>query len=194
MWFKIIFTSLASILGIIAFLPYLRDTLLKKTKPHVFTWLIWSITQSTAIAGIWYGGGGIGAIALTIGTILVITIFFLSFRQGEKNITQSDTVVLLLALLAIAVWWFLKSPLLSILMVTAIDVSGFIPTFRKSFNNPQSETLSTWLMFATSNICAIIALESYNLLTITYVTALAIAESVLVIFLLIRRKTISAKK
>ncbi len=49
---KIISTIIATIIGVIAFFPYLKDIFSLKTKPHVYTWLIWVITQGTAVLGI----------------------------------------------------------------------------------------------------------------------------------------------
>jgi hypothetical protein len=59
----------------------------------------------------------------------------------------------------------LDKPILSITMVTAIDVLGYIPTFRKSYIEPWSETQIIWFLFTISNILAILSLSQYNLLT-----------------------------
>jgi len=173
---KLILTIIATLIGVIAFFPYLRDTFSLKTKPHAYTWLVWAITQSTAVFGIWYGGGGWGALNLTIGTLFVIAVFLFSLKFGTKNITKSDTSILIAALLAIVVWWQLKQPLISILMVSVIDVIGYVPSFRKSYQEPWSETLISWILFSASNLFAILALKEYNLLTVTYLAAITSAN------------------
>ena len=187
---KVIFSITSVIIGLLAFFPYLKSVISKKTKPHSFTWLIWGITQGTATVGLWIGGGGIGAISLTMGTFLVFVIFFVSLKNGEKNITKSDTIVLIAALSAIAVWWFLDNPILAVLLVSIIDVSGYIPTFRKSYNNPWTENALSWGVFTLSNVFAILALANYNFLTLSYIIAISLANIILLIFLLIRRKQI----
>ena len=185
--YKIISIILATIIGTASFVPYLKDIFKKKTKPHLYTWLVWSITQGTAVAGIIYGGGGIGAIELIIGTILVFLVFLFSLKYGSKNITKADTFVLFAALLAILVWWKLKNPLTAIFIVSLIDLLGCIPSFRKTFIEPWSETVLTWFGFALSNCFAILALHEYNFLTLTYITSLTIANLGLGILCLIRR-------
>ncbi|MDD4662049.1 MAG: hypothetical protein PHG24_02085 [Candidatus Pacebacteria bacterium] len=185
---KIIFSILASIVGVVAFLPYLKDVFSSKTKPHIYTWLIWIITQGTAVAGMIYGGADWGSLSLAIGLIFVTFVFLLSFKYGTKDITKSDTVILIFALLAIIVWWQLKNPILSVLMVSIIDVFGFIPSFRKTFNDPWSETLSSWGLFATSNILALLAMSEYNFLTIFYVSVISIGNILVFLIALIRRK------
>ena len=185
---KKIFSIISVILGLIAFFPYLKSVVSRKTRPHSFTWLIWGITQGTAIFGLWIGGGGVGALSLTIGTLLVWVIFFMSLKNDENNITKSDIVILIAALMAIAIWWFLNNPVLAILLVSIIDVLGFIPTFRKSYNKPYTEDTLSWGLFTITNVFAILALANYNLLTLSYIISISSAQIVLLIFLLIRRK------
>ena len=75
---KTLYAALAILIGVGAFLPYLWDIFKLKTKPHAYTWFIWLITQGTAVAGLWYGNGGLGAVALTIGVFFVFVIFLFS--------------------------------------------------------------------------------------------------------------------
>lgn len=187
---KIILTIIATIIGVAAFFPYLRDIFSLKTTPHAYTWLIWAITQGTAVFGIWYGGGGWGALNLTVGTLFVIAVFLFSLKYGTKNITKSDTAILIVALSAIVVWWQLDKPLISVIMVSAIDVIGYVPSFRKSYQEPWSETLISWILFSVSSIFAISALKEYNLLTVTYLVATTSAHIALFLLCFFRRQII----
>ena len=81
---KFIFAILSTIILVIGFIPYFRDVFLKKSKPHLFTWLIWLMTQGTATAASLYGGGKWGAAGFIIGTVLVAGMFLLSFKYGTK--------------------------------------------------------------------------------------------------------------
>jgi len=184
---KIILSIVSAIIMLIAYLPYFRDIILHKTKPHSYTWLIWILTQGTALAGMWYGGGNWGLLSMLTGTILVCVVFAFSFKYGTKNITREDTIILIAALCAILIWWQLDKPILSIIMFTAIDVLGYIPTFRKSYIEPWSETLITWFLFTVSNILAILSLSRYNLLTTTYLLAITVANIALFLLCYFRR-------
>jgi hypothetical protein len=187
---KIIFTVIASVCGIMGFLPYLRNSLFGKTRPHAFTWLIWMITNGVAVTGLWVGGGGIGAIPATISVVFVTLVFLVSLRFGKKDIKPSDTIVLIAALSTIFIWWLLKNPVLAVLLVSFIDVIGYIPTFRKSFKEPWTETMSSWALFALASIFAILALEEYNLLTVSYLASISFVNTVLLVFLFLRRRNI----
>lgn len=189
--FKIIFAVLAVLVNTYAFYPYLRDIFSKQTKPHTYTWLIWTITQGTAVAGLWYGHGNLGSIELAIGTFFVFFIFLLSLFRGTKNITYSDTIILIISLLAVFVWWKLNNPILAVFMVTGIDIFGTIPTIRKSWIDPHSETMISWGLFSLANFLSILALGSYNLLTVTYLSAITILDLIVFMVCFYRRKKIN---
>lgn len=186
---KIVLSIIATIIGTIAFFPYLKEIFNKKTKPHAYTWLIWSLTQGTGVYGILHGGGSWGALNLLVGTLFVIIVFLVSIKYGTKNITRGDTVVLILALLATAVWWQLKQPVISIIMVSVIDFIGYIPSFRKTYADPSSESTLAWAGFTISNVFALFALSQYNLLTVTYILMLAIANFILMMITILRKRS-----
>ncbi|NCU28138.1 MAG: hypothetical protein EOM85_00475 [Candidatus Moranbacteria bacterium] len=176
---KIILSILATIIGVISFFPYLRDVFKLKTKPHLYTWLIWSITQGTAVLGILYGGGGWGVLSLLAGTLLVILVLILSLKYGSKDITLSDKIILMVAIASIIIWWKFNQPVFSIIMVSLIDFIGYIPSFRKTYKDPWSETSITWLFFSLSNILAILSIEKHSILTTCYLMVITIANLIL---------------
>lgn len=185
--FKVLCASFAIVFAIVGFFPYFRDIFKRKTTPHLYTWLIWGITQSIAAAASWDGGGKFGAVCLVVETILVVLIFCLTFKYGTKHITRGDTIVLILALMAIAVWWHMSNHLVSVLMATSIDTMGYIPTIRKAFAEPWSETLSFWSFMALANAFIIASSAEYNALTVTYAAVLSIANITVVTVCIIRR-------
>lgn len=192
--YKLIIAIIAASLVVIAYIPYFKDIFARKTKPHLFTWLIWGITQGTAIAALLHGGGKFGSISLIVGAILVFVVFLLSFKYGTKDITTSDRFILISSLLAIVVWWKLDNPLAAVLMISAIDGMGYIPTVRKSFKDPWSETLSFWGIMTIICFLTIFANAEYNLLTVTYLLVLFIANLSVFLLCFFRRRTITQLK
>jgi len=75
--------------------------------------------------------------------------------------------------------------------VTAIDGIGYIPTYRKSYVDPWSETLAFWVLMALVGVFAILANAEYNLLTVTYLTVLTVLNIGLFALCAIRRKRVS---
>jgi hypothetical protein len=190
--FKLFFSSLASLLLIIGYLPYFRDIFKKKTRPHLFTWLIWTITQGTSAGLLMWGGGKWSSLGLVIGSFLVFSIFLLSFKYGTRDISLSDKIFLFLSLSALIVWWLLDSPLISVIMVSAIDGLAYFPTFRKTFKDPRSETIFFWIIMALVDILLLLANAQYNVLTLTYLSTLAIANIAVVLICVIRKNKLKS--
>ncbi len=180
----------AVIIGNASFLPYLIGILKRETQPHAYTWLIWAITQGTAAAGLFYGGGGLVSYGLLLSSVLVFLIFLLSLKYGTKNIRKSDAIVLIAALAAIMVWWQLDNPVLAVVMVSAIDGIGYVPTYRKLLQQPWSENITSWVGFLVSYLLALASLLEYNALTVTYLITIFIASALLVVLALVGRMRI----
>lgn len=174
-----------------AYFPYLRGVIKGEAHPHMFTWLIWGLTEGSAATLAWIGGAGLGALPMTVATCLVLTVFCFSLRGGKKNVTKSDIGILMAALLAICIWFFMDNPAVAIVMLASIDVCGYIPTFRKSYRRPWREVALSWGAFVVADTFALMALEAYNLLTMTYIGAILFANFSLLVFLLIRRRYIT---
>lgn len=185
---KLIFAIISAVIQATGYLFYFRDIVTKKSNPHAYSWLIWAITQTTAALGVFYGNGGWGGTYLVLNTLFVAAIFFLSLKFGTKNITRSDTVVLITALMAIFVWWQLHQPVISILMVTGIDTLGSVPSIRKSFVEPWSETLIFWLLVTIAGILGVLAIKEYNFMSTFYIVISVVApDSAILLICFIRR-------
>ncbi len=179
----------AGITAIVCFIPYLRDIFKEKTTPHSYSWLIWSILQTVGVIAIIVNKGGyFGASGIAIGAIFCLTIFFLSLKYGTRNITRFDTFSFIAALIAILIWIFTKSALYSVILISIIDFVGFAPTIRKGYQEPMSETSSTYLIAAISNIFALLALSTYSIPTSLYLFSLVFSNGLFVIILLYRRR------
>ncbi|NTV44698.1 MAG: hypothetical protein HGA67_03310 [Candidatus Yonathbacteria bacterium] len=186
--FNIAYSILSMACVVAGSVPYVRDTLKGKTRPHAYSWFVWFLTMGIATVGAWYGEGGWGAVSMIVFTVIVGLNFILSLRFGTRDITRGDTVTLAAALLAIAFWFVLDSPLWSVLLATAIDLIGYIPTIRKTWRDPSSETPSTWLFSVIGDMFALLALSAYNVLTVTYLAAIIMVNSIVFLVVVARRK------
>ncbi|MBI3573487.1 hypothetical protein HY090_00360 [Candidatus Kaiserbacteria bacterium] len=191
--FKLIAAAIAPIFSMLAYVPYITGIFKGTVRPHVYSWLIWTLSTGTATAGLWYGGGGWAAVSATIGVVFTFLFFLLSFKYGTKNITTSDTFFLLFALAAIGVWWQLHQPLLAIILVSLIDLSAYAPTYRKSWEEPWSETMLPWVLWAVQGCLLIIALKNYNPLTLTFILSTTVLANFLLIAILFFRRRIIPK-
>ncbi|HYC34773.1 MAG TPA: hypothetical protein VEC13_03515 [Candidatus Paceibacterota bacterium] len=185
---KTIFSAVAIILTFLAYIPYIRDTLMGKTTPHAYTWFTFGTATAVIFALQLSAGAGAGAWITLVISLTVFFIFALSLKRGEKNITLLDTTFFISALIALGLWIFAKQPMWSAVLLAVTNALGFAPTIRKSWNNPFSETLSTYVINTTRHFVSLFALASYNVITYIYPLSATIITGGFVITLLIRRK------
>lgn len=192
--YKVVISVVAVALSFVGYGIYIRDILRRKTVPHAFTFLIWSIASSVTWALQVYGGAGVGAWITLVVSVICIIIFLLSLKYGEKKITKLDIIFLIVALLALALWIFAKQPVWSMILLVATDVLGFGPTIRKSWNKPFQENLFTWELTAFRHGLGIIALEKFNILTMLYPVTWVVVNGLFSVFLIVRRKQIGKQQ
>ncbi|MDP2934141.1 MAG: hypothetical protein Q8N81_08555, partial [bacterium] len=150
----------------------------------------WAMLQIIAAAAMWSGGAGVAIASSVIGVLLCSFIFILSFKRGTKNITKFDTICLFGALITFAVYLLFNNPLLSIIFATLTDAIGFLPTFRKAYQEPYTETASTHLLSGVSGVFAIAAIASFTLTTSLYLFAVIIMDTLCGLLVLVRRRLI----
>ncbi len=165
---KLLAAISATVIGVGFTLPYIYYTIRGSVQPHVYTWIIWTITQGIAAAGVYYGNGGWTAYGMGIGTCMLGLVALLSLRHGTKHITRADTTLFCGALVGLCVWIFTEHKLAAVLLATGIDLLGYIPTIRKTWAHPESESLIMWCMYIVSTFLALGGLLEYNLLTMSY--------------------------
>jgi hypothetical protein len=191
MQIKAIISLVAILLIFIGYAPYIRDILNGKTRPHIFSWFIWGITTGIAYALQVSAGAGVGSWVTLCITLVLISVFFLGLKNGNRDIRKIDIVFLVLSLLAIPIWLIVKQPVISIILLATIEMLGFVPTIRKSWDDPYSETLSLYTITTFRHGLAIFALEKLNFITVLYPIIWVIANALFAIILIIRRKKLA---
>ncbi len=178
----------AGIIMCLSAIPYIIDILRKQTKPHAFSWLVWTLLMSTAFAAQFVSGAGPGAWVTLVNAMLVLVIFLLSLRFGERQFDHFDWLCLAGALLAMGLWWLTSNPTAAVILVTVTDAVGFIPTFRKGFRKPFEETLSLYAFGAVGLALSLFALDAYSLTTWLYPASLVVTNSCFILLVLAQRK------
>jgi hypothetical protein len=191
---KTFISTFAILLTFVGYIPYLRDTLKGKTKPHVFSWFIWGFVTLIAFGLQVAGNAGVGAWVTLAAVIISFVVFGLGLRNGDKNIAKVDVLFLAAALIATGIWLVAKQPLISVVLISSIEMLGFAPTVRKSWNEPFSETLFTYQLNAFRHGLSIAALESYNVLTCLYPITWALANGLFAVMLVVRRKQLTNQR
>lgn len=122
---------------------YIRDTLAGRTKPNRVSWLMWSLAPLIGT------GAALSAQAdwwVTIRTFLAgflpLLVFIASFINSKSywKLTLFDIACGACSVLALIVWLLINSPELAILLAVIGDGFAILPTIKKAWKFPETET------------------------------------------------------
>lgn len=185
---KSLLSLLAIALTLIGFYPYIRSILNGHTQPHVFSWVIWSLTTTLVFFGQLAAHAGVGAWPTGVAGVLSMGICILAYRKkGDLHISKIDWLFLGIALSTIPLWAITSDPLWTVVTLTAADIVGFLPTIRKSYHSPFNENMTMYALLFLSNIVAILALESISVTTVIFPMAMSVAIGIFIPLVMIRR-------
>lgn len=174
----------------LTYAPYIWTMIRGKNKPHVFTWIIWTLVMAIGAAGQFAGNAGPGAWASAFTAVSCFAIAILSFKYGDREITRYDTMIFIGALSAIPLWIITKNPLSAIIIVTIIDAVAYIPTFRKSWHRPHEEMTESYVVSNIKHTFSFFAMQSYTWTTLLYPVSLFIMNAALSAMIYQRRQAL----
>lgn len=177
----------AALLAIAGNIPYLIDIFKGRVEPHAYTWFVWTIVSGVVFFGQVAKGAGIGALPTAASEIFTLIIFLFSLKFGFKHITRTDTVFLVVALCGLIPWALTNDPTLSVITVVTIDVIAFIPTLRKTWQHPSTETPLLYGTNVVRHILALFSLQAYNVATVLHSLAMILTNSAMVALIMRRR-------
>lgn len=190
--YKEISGIIAAALSIAAYAPYIWNIIKGKNRPHVFSWLIWTIaTLMVGLATLSRGGAGGAWVMIFTSGLCIITLALSYLKSGDVTIYKSDWVFLTMALVAMPIWYFTKEPLYAVLIMTFIDLMAYLPTLRKISDNPFSEDMTMYFITIVRNIFIIIATENYNYTTLSFHLITGFATFATLIYTLSKRSKLA---
>lgn len=186
--YRLWLVAISTLIGFHNYAYYIKNTLTGIFKPHLFSWLVWTILALTNFAAQWTKDAGPGMfqsafMGLGVGVIAVISIF-----KGDKNYTRSDWTALTFSLSAIPLWIITKNPLWSVLFVSLIDLVATIPTIRKGWIRPHQESARAFGVAGFNCGLGFLAISNLTLTTGLYQGMLAALNLSIAAMLILRKR------
>lgn len=165
----------AAILSIIAFLPYILDILRRRTKPQRATWAVWAVLATVSATAQFASGNSqaIGFAFIQAGAATLIAALALAYG-AKRKFTKLDLLTLAGVAFGMMLWYASDVPAYALAMLVGLGFLGAIPTFVKTFAEPESETLSTWILLLASSVLAVFAVSWTDPIMLVYPAYLAI--------------------
>ena len=165
---KHILLTISFLVTISSAIPYIRDILKGTTRPNIVSWLTWTLLTSVATVAEFVAGEYRTAIFTSAAVIETLTIVILGLKFGYAKWSRFDTVCQVGALSGFLLWYLFDSPAAAVIASVSIDFIGALPTVRHSWLAPGEETWLAYAMAGIGGLLAILALETYNVTSLTY--------------------------
>jgi hypothetical protein len=188
MEYKNILGLLSGAMALLAYWVYLKDVFANKTKPHMFSWLIWGLLATTAYFGQVSGKAGAGEWVTGLTALGCLLIFVVAIFKGEKNIKNVDKLLLGVSILSIALLVLAKDKRVSTTLAVVALVIGSFLTAKKAYYKPNEETAKTFALNSIKFVPSIFALSTYSYLTVVYPVSALITNAAIVLVIVGRRK------
>ena len=155
---QLIFGIASGVLSVFAFLPYILDTIARRTEPQRASWLIWAVLGSIAFmsqvfegatSSLWFAG-------VQVASTIIILVLSIWVGTG-KFLGKSDYMILVAASIGLLLWYFTDNAAYALAITISISLLGGMATIVKAYRDPESETLITWIVSLVASVCAILS-------------------------------------
>lgn len=149
-----------------AMFAYLRDTWRGTTQPNRATWFMWALAPLSASA-IALGSGADPWITAPVfaSGFWPLVVFIVSFRakEGYWHLTLLDWFCGALSLFAFVLWFITMSSGFAIILAIVSDLLATVPTLRKLWKYPETETKITFVLTSASFVLSAFAIREWNI-------------------------------
>lgn len=165
---KTIFLIISVILPLIAPIIYTKAILKGDAKPHRTTRFVLLLITCLATASLLAQHDKIAVWLAGVSFLQAILIFILSIKYGMGGWAKTDILCLIIALVGIFAWQTTQQPLLALYFAILADFTGVIPTIIKTYQRPETEIWSYFIIDVFAGIFNILALKTYAVSDFSY--------------------------
>ncbi len=180
---------IGSLIQFISGLAYLRETLLGLNKPNRVTWLLWAIAPLIASAAALTDGVGWLVLPVFLTGFNPTMIFLASFwnKKAYWKHTKVDYSFGIVSALALILWAITKEPNIAILFAIIADFLAAIPTYKKSWTHPESETGYSYMLVGIGVTSVLLATDSFSFSVVAFPIFL-IVQNLIITSIIYRKK------
>ncbi|HEX7963807.1 MAG TPA: hypothetical protein VF466_04430 [Candidatus Saccharimonadales bacterium] len=194
--FVVVCGFLSSALAIYCGIPYILSILRGQTKPHQFTWLIFTIMNGIIVVSQFLAGARASMLISAIFLVYSAVEWGLSFKYGVRNSSRYDKLLLGLALATIALWALTRNNALAIWLTVLIDIFATTMLILKLKKHPGSEPFWLWFIATMAFVfsCLSLADKPFGILYVRPLYGVLSDAAVLAAILYFRPKGKKAAK
>lgn len=142
------FVFLAAFLSLVGAYSYIRNTLRGVTSPNRVTWGLWGIEGILGFAVEIQQHVGLASVMTLMLGFVPCVVVVVSFRNPHSvwKIDRFDVFCGLVSLAGLVFWFFINQPTVALISFVVADQIAALPTLRKSWIAPQTESHRIFFM------------------------------------------------
>lgn len=137
----------AAIVHLLGTIGYLRDTWLERNAPNRVSWFLWALSAGIAFVASLNQGATWSTLPVFLSSFGPALILIVSFRNKKSawKISAFDWVCGAISVIGLILWQLTENANLAIAFALFSDLMASLPTVKKSWTHPRSETGWTYL-------------------------------------------------
>lgn len=180
---------LGALVNILGSFSYIKDTLRGTNKPNRVTWLMWSIAPMIATIAALSKGVGLATLPVFMAGFGPLLVFLASFVNPNSywKLDKFDYVCGVLSIFALVLWGITREANIAILFSIASDFTAGIPTLRKSWKYPETESVIIFFAGLFNSLTSFFAIKLFNFSELAFPIYLNIMNILLILAIVLPR-------
>jgi hypothetical protein len=143
---------------------YLKDTITGRAKPNKITWLLWAVAPIIAVLAQLSRGVTWAVLPVFMSGFGPLCIFIASLfsKKSYWKLTAFDYICGFFSVLALVLWQITKEANIAIVFAIIADSFAAIPTLRKGWNNPETETIMPFVTGIINALTGFFAIKYWH--------------------------------
>ncbi len=151
------------ILGTASYVVGVKQMLQNKYVPSTFSRIIWLLLSVNSFAGVVLSGSNSSILLAVIFMLGNLVVCIVSFWKGTKQFGFLEYICVGLLLVSGLVWIFFYVPILNLVISLVAHFIGGIPTYKKVWLNPQSESVGFWSLFFFASLLSVVTAQTVQI-------------------------------
>jgi uncharacterized membrane protein len=158
------FVFLAIAVSLVGMSGYVRDTLRGVTSPNRVTWGLWAVEGVLAFVVEVQQHVGLAAYMTLAMGVVPFVVVIASFRNPHRvwKIGTFDVVCGAVSVLGLVFWGFINEPTLALIFFVAADSMAALPTLRKSWLAPSTESARAFFLGFVNCAITLMTLQHFT--------------------------------
>jgi hypothetical protein len=162
---------------------YILDTIKGTTRPNRVSQGLWALAPLIGVgAALSSGAGDLTVVRTFMAGFVPLIILFASFynKSGYWKTKKFDYFCGVFSISALACWLIGNLPIYAILLAVMADFFAAIPTIKKSWTNPESETGIAYIMSLLSVLVILPTIQVFDIQNFAFQAYLILVNIVLI--------------